>query len=160
MEEWCRFLETVEQLALDGDKQVPALLVRDFAAEKPASLVLLAGSQLDRVEANSPDGWIDYPEAVEDRWIFLAGDRYLAKRLGLNSAPISRAYGKRTSCGLAAAVQTDMAHIYGRINDCRNANLDRLAGDTARQRQPREDVSAPIGGHPSPPGRPHRTTRA
>lgn len=26
---------------------------------------------------------MDYPEAVEDRWIFLAGDRSLVKKLGL-----------------------------------------------------------------------------
>ena len=82
LEEWSRFLEAVDQAALDGDEQVPALLVRDFA-EAEKSLVLLAGTQLDRFEACSPGGWVDYPGAVEGRWIFLAGDRYLVKKLGL-----------------------------------------------------------------------------
>ena len=83
LDEWSRFLEVVDQAALGGDEQIPALLVRDFAAVEEESLVLLAGTQLDWFEARSPGGWIDYPEAVEDRWIFLAGDRYLVKRLGL-----------------------------------------------------------------------------
>jgi hypothetical protein len=83
MEEWSRFQETVDEAALNGDDQIPALLVRDFAEAQEKSLVLLAGTQLDWFEARSPGGWIDYPEAVEDRWIFLAGDRYLVKRLGL-----------------------------------------------------------------------------
>ena len=83
MEEWSRFQEAVDQAALNGDDQIPALLVRDFAEAQEESLVLLAGTQLDWFEARSPGGWIDYPEAVKDRWIFLAGDRYLVKRLGL-----------------------------------------------------------------------------
>jgi hypothetical protein len=80
--EWSRFLEAVDQAALDGHEQVPALLVRDFAGGEE-SLVLLVGTRLDRFEAGSPGGWVDYPAAVEDRWIFLAGDRYLVKKLGL-----------------------------------------------------------------------------
>ncbi len=82
LQEWSRFLEVVDQAALDGDDQIPALLVRDFAGAEE-SLVLLAGTKLDRFEACSPRGWVDYPEAVEDRWIFLAGDRSLIKKLGL-----------------------------------------------------------------------------
>ena len=82
LQEWSRFLEVVDQAALDGDDDIPALLVRDFAGGEE-SLVLLAGTQLDRFEASSPGGWMDYPEAVEDRWIFLAGDRYMVKKLGL-----------------------------------------------------------------------------
>lgn len=79
---WSRFLEAIDQAALDGREQIPALLVRDFAgAEK--SLILLAGEQLERFEAASPGGWIDYPEAQEERWIFLAGNRSLVKTLGL-----------------------------------------------------------------------------
>ncbi len=82
LEQWSRFLEVVDQAALDGDDQIPALLVRDFVGAEE-SLVLLAGTELDRFEARSPGGWVDYPEAVEDRWIFLAGDRYMVKKLGL-----------------------------------------------------------------------------
>ena len=83
LQEWSRFLEVIDQAALSGGQRLPAVLVRDFV-EDEASLVLLAGEQLDRFELASPGGWIDYPEAVEkDRWIFLAGDRYLVKRLGL-----------------------------------------------------------------------------
>ena len=33
-------------------------------------------------EAASPGGWVDYPEAQGDRWIFLAGDRSLVKNAG------------------------------------------------------------------------------
>jgi hypothetical protein len=81
-QEWSRFLEAVDQAALDGGGNVPALLVRDFA-EAETSLVLLAGEHLEQFEAAAPKDWIDYPEAVGDRWIFLAGDRSLVTRLGL-----------------------------------------------------------------------------
>ncbi len=76
------FLESIDQAALDGGDKIPALLVRDFFGADE-SLVLLAGEQLDRFEVASPGGWIDYPGAHEDRWIFLAGDRSLMKKLGL-----------------------------------------------------------------------------
>ena len=82
LQEWSRFLEAIDQTALAGDDEIPALLVRDFAGAEE-SLVLLAGEQLDRFEAASPGGWMDYPEAQEVRWIFLAGDRSLVKELGL-----------------------------------------------------------------------------
>ena len=82
LQEWSRFLETVDQAGLDGDEEIPALLVREFGqAEK--SLILLAGKQLGQFEAASPGDWMDYPEAHEDQWIFLAGDRSLVKKLGL-----------------------------------------------------------------------------
>ena len=81
-QEWSRFLETVAQAALDGDSDIPALLVRDVG-EAEKSLVLLAGQHLEQFEAAAPRDWIDYPEAVGDRWIFLAGDRSLVKTLGL-----------------------------------------------------------------------------
>ncbi len=82
LEEWSRFLESVERAALAADEEMPVLLVRDFAGGED-SLILLAGRQLDRFEAASPGGWMDYPEADEDRWIFLAGDRSLIEKLGL-----------------------------------------------------------------------------
>ena len=83
LQEWSRFLEVIDQAALTGREQLPAVLVRDFV-EGEASLVLLAGEHLERFEPASPGGWMDYPQAVEkDRWIFLAGDRYLVKKLGL-----------------------------------------------------------------------------
>ena len=82
LQEWSRFLDAIERAKLARDDQLPALLVRDFGrAER--SLILLAGEQLDRFEAASPGGWMDYPEAQEDRWIFLVGDRSLVRTLGL-----------------------------------------------------------------------------
>jgi hypothetical protein len=82
LQEWSRFLETVAQAALDGVREIPALLVREFG-EGERSLVLLAGQHLEPFEAAAPSDWIDYPEAVGDRWIFLAGDRSLVERFGL-----------------------------------------------------------------------------
>jgi hypothetical protein len=88
VQELSQFPEVVDQAAFSGDEQLPAVLVRDFV-EGEASLVILAGEQLDRFEPASPGRWIDYSEAVEkDRWIFLAGDRHLVKKLGLNLGPI------------------------------------------------------------------------
>lgn len=81
-QEWSRFLDAIERAELDRAEQIPALFVRDFAGGEE-SPVLLAGEQLDRFEAASPGGWLDYPEAHEDRWIFLAGDRSLVNTLGL-----------------------------------------------------------------------------
>jgi hypothetical protein len=83
LHEWSRFLEVIDQATSTGGDELPALLVRDFVeGEEP--LILLAGEHLDRFEPASPGGWMDYPEAVEkNRWIFLAGDRHLVKRLGL-----------------------------------------------------------------------------
>lgn len=82
LQEWSRFLEAFEAAVLAPDEEMPVLLVRDFAGGEE-SLILLAGRQLDRFEAESPGGWVDYPEADEDRWIFLAGDRSLVEKLGL-----------------------------------------------------------------------------
>jgi hypothetical protein len=88
VQELSQLLDVIDQAALTGGEQLPALLVRDFV-EGEASFVLLAGEQLDRFEPASLGGWRDYPEAVEkDRWIFLAGDRHLVKKLGLNLGPI------------------------------------------------------------------------
>ena len=83
LQEWSRFLEAIDQAALLGEENIPALLVRDFSGGIEEALVLLAGEQLDRFEAASPGGWVDYPEAQEDRWLFLAGDRALVRTLGL-----------------------------------------------------------------------------
>jgi hypothetical protein len=82
LQEWSRFLDAIDQAELSRSEQLPALLVRDFAGVE-TSLILLAGEQLERFEAASPGGWMDYPEAQEDRWIFLVGDRSLVKTLGL-----------------------------------------------------------------------------
>ena len=82
LQEWSRYLDAIDRAELTRGEHLPALLVRDFAGAEE-SLVLLAGEQLDRFEAASPGGWIDYPEAQEERWIFLAGDRSLVKKLGL-----------------------------------------------------------------------------
>jgi hypothetical protein len=82
LQEWSRFLDTIERAELTHSGHLPVLLLRDFAGAE-ASLVLLAGEQLEPFEAASPGGWIDYPEAQQDRWIFLAGDRTLVTALGL-----------------------------------------------------------------------------
>ena len=82
LDEWSRFQDVIDHASTQRDGVMPALLVRDFlGAER--SLVLLAGEQLEQFETASPGGWIDYPEAHEDRWIFLSGDRSLVKKLGL-----------------------------------------------------------------------------
>ena len=63
--------------------------MREFGqAEK--SLILLAGKDSGRFEGASPGDWMDYPEAHEDQWIFLAGDRSLVKKLGLKLGRTSR----------------------------------------------------------------------
>ena len=82
LQEWSRFLDAIDRAQLIRGEECPALLVRDFLGGHE-SLVLLAGEQLDRFETASPGGWMDYPEAQEDRWIFLAGDRSLVKKLAL-----------------------------------------------------------------------------
>lgn len=82
LQEWSRFPDAIHRAEMKRCEEVPALLVRDFAGAEE-SLVLLAGEQLERFEVASPGGWMDYPEAVDDRWIFLAGDRSLVKKLGL-----------------------------------------------------------------------------
>jgi hypothetical protein len=81
-QEWSRFLEAVDQAALEGGGNIPALLVREFG-EAEKSLVLLAGQHLEQFEAAAPSDWMDYPEAVGDRWVFLAGDRSLVTKFGL-----------------------------------------------------------------------------
>ena len=82
LQEWSRFLDAIYRAEMARGEEVPAMLVRDFPGAEE-SLVLLAGDQLDRFEAASPGDWMDYPEAQEDRWIFLAGDRSLVRKLGL-----------------------------------------------------------------------------
>ena len=82
LQEWSRFLDAIYRAEMARREEVPALLVRDFAGAEE-SLVLLAGEQLERFEDASPGGWMDYPEAPDARWIFLAGDRSLVKKLGL-----------------------------------------------------------------------------
>ena len=81
LQDWSRFQDAIERLRTTNDRPLPALLVRQFLAG--GDLVLLAGEQLERFEAASPGGWANYPEAQQDRWIFLAGDRSLVDELGL-----------------------------------------------------------------------------
>jgi phage pi2 protein 07 len=82
LQEWSRFQDVIDHASNQRDGEMPALLVRNFLGGEE-SLVLLAGEHLDKFEAASPGGWIDYPEADEDRWIYLAGDRSIITRLGL-----------------------------------------------------------------------------
>ena len=82
LQEWSRFQDVIDRAPERPDGDLPALLVRDFLGREE-SLVLLAGEQLEKYEAASPGGWIDYPEALQDRWIYLAGDRSIITKLGL-----------------------------------------------------------------------------
>ena len=52
LQEWSRFLEAIDQAALAGDDEIPALLVRDFAGAEE-SLVLLAGELAKRATRSS-----------------------------------------------------------------------------------------------------------
>jgi hypothetical protein len=81
LEQWSRLLDAIDRADVAHGEQLPALLVRDLGGNE--DLVLLVGEQLNRYETAYPEGWIDYPTAHEDRWIFLAGDRSLVKKLGL-----------------------------------------------------------------------------
>lgn len=82
LEEWSRFQDVIDRAPYKRDRELPTLLVRDLLGGEE-SLVLLAGEQLDEFEAASPGGWMDYPEALDDRWIYLAGDRSIIAKLGL-----------------------------------------------------------------------------
>lgn len=82
LEEWSRFQDAIDRAPVSMAGALPVLLVRDFLGGEE-SLVLLAGEQLERFEVASPGGWMDYPEAVHDRWLYLAGDRTLIRKLAL-----------------------------------------------------------------------------
>ncbi len=82
LKEWSRFLDLIDDTATMRDGDLPVLLVRDFFGGDE-SLVLLAGERLEQYEAASPGGWMDWPDAPDDRWIYLAGDRSLIRKLGL-----------------------------------------------------------------------------
>lgn len=81
LQEWSRFQDAIDRAPKKRDRELPALLVRDLGGEQ--SLVLLAGEQLEEFEAASPGGWMYYPEALEDRWVYLAGDRSIIAKLSL-----------------------------------------------------------------------------
>jgi hypothetical protein len=69
LQEWLRVPGSGRPGGARWRTEVSALLVRDFFAEEEKSLILLAGEGLDQFETVSPGGWMDYPEAQEDRCI-------------------------------------------------------------------------------------------